>query len=373
MKSDQARLDQLEYLVNLALARLAGSVSPSSEIALFGDGSGGDVVISAPNTPVSAILNANSIHITGAGSILVPLESQCFLRAKTFIRIDGPINGNARISSAQIQDSPAIVQYVGSTGSGGSGGGGGGGSGASGAGANGNTGNDIDNKTNSVGFSRGNGSTGGSSGPGGAPGNPGGNGGNATLPTSGVDITEIGVHIALYPAGPGAYFDGAVPGLQGAAGVGGGAGSGGAVGGVGGSPSPTEGLGGSNILLVSPSITVNALVSANGGNGSSAPSFGDPGGPTQGASAPVASNEGGGGGGSGGGGAGGGAGGLVLAFYSTLVETVPMQANPGLGGHGGLGAPGGAGDGAGFAGGNGGNGADGATGSNGTIVRQKIA
>ena len=175
-----------------------------------------------------------------------------------------------------------------------------------------------------------------------------------------------------YPAGPGGYFHGAIPGLRGAAGVNGGAGSGGAAGGTGGQSNATEGLGGTNILLVSPNITVNALVSANGGNGSNAPVFGSPGGPTKGADASGGSNGGGGGGGSGAGGGGGGAGGLVQFFSGSLAENVTAQANPGTGGLGAAGAAGGAKDGTGHAGGKGGKGADGATGSPGFVIRQRI-
>lgn len=344
---------------------------PSTAVFLFGDGSDGDIVIDTPNTPVNGILNANSIRITSSGSIRVPPGDHCLLRSRTSIIADGPINGDATISASNLGDSVAIIQYIGSTQEGGSGGGGGGGSGTSGNGSAGAQGSDGAGKFSAMGFSQGTGSNGGAPGAGGV-GGVGSAGGNATLPVAGTDITDLSDHLHLYPAGPGGDIHGSLPGFDGQAGVIGGTGSGGAAVGGDGGLGGIGGLGASMILLVSPQIVLNALVSSNGGAGTSAPSGSDPGAPTAGANAPGGSNNGGGGGGSGGGGGAGGAGGCVLLGYGTLTENVTPQANPGAGGLGSDGGAGGAKDGVGFAGGKGGRGADGATGSTGFVIRQKI-
>lgn len=350
------------------MGMVVSGVIPATDgapVSLFGDGSDGDVVVSAPDTPISAILNARSITILPGASIRVPPESHCLLRASQQILVNGPINGDATTSFANLIDSPVVVQFIGSTAEGGSGGGGGGGAGASGDGSNGNQGNDGSGKVSAVGFSHGTGSVGGSQGAGGI-GGVGANGGDATLGIAGVDITDLENSFHLYPAGPGGCMLGSIPGPEGRDGVDGGAGSGGTPGGVGGSHG-VFGLGASAILLVAPLIVLNALVSSNGGDGGAAPLDAMPG-----DAAPGGSNEGGGGGGSGGGGSAGGAGGMVMCFYGTLTETVAPQANPGAGGAGAPGAPGGAGDGTGFAGGDGGAGVAGATGSPGFVIRQRI-
>lgn len=363
-----------------AMARALREASAGTDppVALFGDGSGGDVVIDTHRTDIDAILNARSIHVTSTGSITAMPGAHILLRASSFIRIDGPVNATGAISGVDLSDAVAIVQFVGATAEGGSGGGGGGGSGASGGGVSlpsGNSlsdlrGQDGNGKAAAFGFSHGTGSVGGI---GGASPNPGagGPGGNAAPGIIGVDITGLEDHLVLYPAGPGGTLHGSIPGLPGAPGVSGGLGSGsaaaGGLGGLGG----IAGSGAGTVLMVSPSIELNALVESNGTDGGDAPASGA-GAPTVGADAPGASGEGGGGGGSGGGGGAGGAGGLALFFSRDLSSTVTPTANPGTGGLGAPGALGGAGDGGGLPGGKGGDGADGQAGSPGFVILQKI-
>lgn len=347
------------------------SIIANVPISLFGDGSDGYVVIDAPNTPIDDILNAISIHITSTGSIRPATGKHCILRAQQSIIVDGPINCDALIPESFMNSGVSVVQIIGAISEGSGGGGGGGASGASGNGLIGGSGATGGNYYESgIGFSNGTPSAGGAGGIGGVGGN-GGVGADAVIGVVGVDIADLSDHLIIYPAGLAGNLHGSLPGAPGIPGVDGGAGSGGAAGGVGGLGG-VESLGAGMCLIVAPIITLNALVSSNGGNGGNAPTGVATGHPTAGAAATGASNEGGGGGGSGGGGGAGAAGGIVCLFYQTLVENVSAQANPGSGGSGAPGAVGGAKDGTGHIGGVGGHGADGATGSPGFVIRQRI-
>ena len=351
-----------------------GSLSSSTSADfLFGNGSDGDIVISAPNTASDGFVNANSFTIEPGGSVRVPQDDHFLLRARRFIKIQGVLNADGTISPALNSGTNITNIFGSSVGGAGGGGGGGGGGGPGGDGVDGIPGT-LPAVTTGYGFTSGNEGAVGAGGIGGVGAVPGGDGGGGVTGSPGQDLIDLTDHFTLYPAGPGGLMHGGVPGALGAPGGNGGEGGAGNVpAGLGATSQATGGFGGSNILLVAPLIIINALVSANGAIGANAPNASAPQGATPGTNAPGGSGDGGGAGGGGGGGGGGGAGGSVLMFFGELILTVAPAANPGLGGLGGTGALGGAGDGAGTKGGDGGAGARGATGSPGFVIQQKVA
>ncbi len=365
-------VDPASTLSKVAMSFQEGA---SPDVAIFGDGSSGPLIVTLPGTlfdgPLAvAARNCRSFTILTAASLIIPPDLDCVIRATEKIDIEGPVNGSA--NQTLFNNVIGIVRDVGSTMGGAGGGGAGGGAGAAGNGSAGATGGDPSGFDTVAGNAGPDWTVGAQSAPGlggnggiggvGADGNPGLAGVTGTVNPNFVSALQT------YPAGPAGSMFASVAGPDGGIGGNGGNGSAGAAGGAGGA-SGRGGKGASCITFVAPQIILAALVSANGQDATDGAAGG------AGAAAPLASNEGGGGGGSGGGGGGGGAGGLVNLYFGSggLTETVTPQVLGGLGGLGGGGGAAGAGDGAGFAGGTGKAGAPGQAGSPGLVTRAKIA
>jgi hypothetical protein len=344
-------------------------------VALYGDGSAGAFVLGAPNVAQAQILNATTIEITaGAVPLSPPLIGWLVFRANVSItvRAGAVLDGSALSFFIPAGKESANDQaHIGAGTGPGAGGGGGGGGGTLAAGGNAGDGDSGVSLFN--GYLPGGGAADGVGGLGGAPGLPGAPGTPGTAAAVGAVLPSYLSAGALYPAGWAGLIQG---GFQGALNTfsGGGGGQGGdagagapGAGGFGG----TTGKGGASILLIAPSIVIEA--------GAILRSEGEAGGPaTNGAvglPAAPASGAGGGGGGGGGAGGNGGCGGLILFAHAAggLSNLGAVSVAGGLGGLGGLGAAGGAGDGAGAAGGPAAAGAGGTVGTAGIVLDVAIS
>lgn len=313
----------------------------------FGDGSDGDVVISA-DTTISRDMFYNNLTINATKS----LNAGGFrIFVKGVLTINGKIHRNG--NDGTVGQTPGSYLTAGNGGAGGAAlsdaflsgavAGGTGGNGGSGASYNnyypqapgGNTGSNGNSTTNSVGVS---GAAGGSGGTGGVysagsggPGGGGGSAGTATAPSPNAKIRSLNDLLLMrdfYPSTP-VKLTSSGSGAGGGGGGGGQSYAGGEYGGGGGGGGGGGSAGGL-LIICAQTIINNGSIEAKGGAGGAGGNGGPDGRPGIGYA----------GGGAGGGGGGGGGGGTIVLVYSSMSGSGTISSAGGAGGAAGTGGTG---------------------------------